>query len=53
VTLARSRKKPLSQQDLRAAGVTAGVTPGLMVRRYDADGRARRTLSTVGRGVGS
>ena len=31
------RRRRLSQQDLRAAG----VTPGLMARRYDADGRAR------------
>jgi hypothetical protein len=33
----RRRKKSLSQQDLQAAGVSAG----LMVRRYGADGRAR------------
>jgi hypothetical protein len=31
------RRRRLSQQDLRAAG----TTPGLMVRRYGADGRAR------------
>jgi hypothetical protein len=32
-----SRKRRLSQQDLRAAG----VTPSLMARRIGADGRAR------------
>ena len=32
-----SRKRRLSQQDLRAAG----VTPVLMTTRYDATGRAR------------
>ena len=32
-----TRRRRLSQQDLRAMGVTAG----LMARRYDADGRAR------------
>jgi hypothetical protein len=31
------KKRRLSQQDLRVAG----TTPGLMVRRYGADGRAR------------
>jgi hypothetical protein len=31
------RRRRLSQQDLTAAG----VTPGLMARRYDAAGRAR------------
>jgi hypothetical protein len=33
----KPRKKRLTQQDLQAAG----ATPGLMVRRYGADGRAR------------
>ena len=36
--MGRSRKqRRLSQQDLKALG----YTPGLMARRYDADGRAR------------
>jgi hypothetical protein len=33
----RSRRRKLTQQDLRAAG----ATPGLMVRRIGRDGRAR------------
>ncbi len=33
----RKRRRRLSQQDLRHAG----VTPGLMARRYAPDGRAR------------
>lgn len=32
----RTKKKKLSQSDLRALG----VQPGLMARRYDRDGRA-------------
>jgi hypothetical protein len=37
VSAGMSRKRRLSQQDLKAAG----VTPGLMARRYTPDGRAR------------
>jgi hypothetical protein len=40
-----NRRRRLTQQDLQAAG----ATPGLMVRRYDADGRAEiRQLAPEG-----